>query len=93
MSTPGRPVRLVTLFGRPGSGKTTLGDTLASDHGFEHLPLGRILKMREILAEIGIDPAAMERAVAAGRTIDADLLYPWLDRRIISSPSPVVVDG
>lgn len=92
-ATPSLAVKLVTLFGRPGSGKTTLGDALAADHGFQHLPLGRMLKKAEILAEIGIDPAAMERAVVTGRTIDADLLYPWLDRQIISSRSPVVVDG
>lgn len=84
---------LVTLFGRPGAGKTSLGDALAAEYGFVHLPLGRLLSDRAMLREIGIDLGAMQRAVASGRTIDDERLYPWLDRRIVAASAPVVVDG
>lgn len=66
---------------------------MAAEFGFRHLPLGRMLKEPEVLREIGINPDKMARAVATGRTIDADVLYPWLNIRIAESAMPVVVDG
>lgn len=83
---------LISLFGRPGSGKTTIGDFLAEQHGYVHLPLGRLLKDPAIIDEIGIDPDAMARAIASGRTIRDPALFPWLDRQI-RSQQRVVVDG
>lgn len=83
---------LVTLFGRPGAGKTTLGDRL-EEAGFLHLALGRMLKDPQTLCEMGIDPMDMARAVAAGRTIHHQGMYDWIDARIASSTTPVVVDG
>jgi adenylate kinase family enzyme len=84
---------LVTLFGRPGSGKTEVGDWLARDYGFVHLAMGRMLKDPAIIAEIGIDEASVRLAVATGRTIDQPQLLEWLDARISGSDQPVVVDG
>jgi adenylate kinase family enzyme len=52
-----------------------------------------MLKNPVLLAEIGIDPADMAAAVAAGRTINTASLYPWLDQRIVASARAVVVDG
>ena len=83
---------LISLFGRPGSGKSTIGDMLAEQHGFVHLPLGKLLKDPAIVHEIGIDPDAMARAIATGRTIRDPALFPWLDCQIRSQPL-VVVDG
>ena len=79
--------------GRPGAGKTSIGDALAERRGFSHLALGRMLRDPNILAEIGINPRAWARAVASGHTIDDDRLYSWLDRRIENAGGPVVVDG
>lgn len=87
------PVRLVTLFGRPGSGKSTVGDGLANHFGFVHIALGRELQKADVLADIGISADSMAQAVATGRTIDDPRLYPWLDARIQASAAPVVVDG
>lgn len=92
-TAPNRRIRLISLFGRAGAGKTTIGDALAAEFGFHHLPLGRMLREPDILWEIGINPDEMARAVATGRTIDADVLYPWLDIQIAASLIPVVVDG
>ena len=82
---------LVSLFGRPGAGTTSIGDALDERHGFSHLALGRMLRDPNILAEIGIDPLAWGRAVASGHTIDDDRLYSWLDRRIESANPSVPV--
>lgn len=83
---------LVTLFGRPGAGKSSVGDELAARHGFTHLALGAMLKSPDILREIGIDPLEMEQAIASGRTVTSPKLYPWLDE-IIRRNDAVVVDG
>lgn len=83
---------LITLFGRPGAGKSTVGDRLAAQHGFVHLALGAMLKDPQILEEIGIDPLEMEQAIASGRTVKSTKLYPWVDARIRSCAA-VVVDG
>lgn len=83
---------LVSLFGRPGAGKTTIGDALASRHGFVHLPMGKLLKDANVVREIGIDAEAVARAIATGRTINDPALYPWLDAQIRAN-AQVVVDG
>jgi adenylate kinase family enzyme len=83
---------LVTLFGRPGAGKSTMGDELAARYGFTHLALGAMLKNPEVIREIGIDPLEMEQAIASGRTVRSPKLYPWLDERIRNSEA-VVIDG
>lgn len=83
---------VISLFGRPGSGKTSLGEILDRDHGFVHLPLGMLLKDPTIVASIGIDPEAMRMAIASGRTINSDALYPWVDAQIADSRR-IVIDG
>lgn len=83
---------VVSFFGRPGAGKSTIGRYLAERHGFLHLPLGDMLKDPATLAAIGIDPDEMRAAIESGRTVTSEDLYPWLDRRIHEAPS-VVVDG
>jgi len=83
---------LVSLFGRPGSGKTTIGAALADRHGFLHLPLGVLLKDPEIVKQIGIDADAMAEAIKSGRTVNDPALYPWLDNQV-RSHRKVVVDG
>jgi adenylate kinase family enzyme len=88
-----RPPQLITLFGPPGSGKTTVGDWLEACYGFLHLPVGRVLKDSSKVAEIGLDPGDVERTVRSGRTINDPRLLRWLDDAIVSSPRPVVVDG
>ena len=65
---------------------------LAEQHGFVHLPLGKLLKDPAIVDEIGIDPDAMACAIATGRTIRDPALFPWLDDKIHALPQ-VVVDG
>jgi adenylate kinase family enzyme len=84
---------LVTLFGPPGSGKSTLGDHLQRKHGLHHLALGRLLKTRSFLDEVCIDIDEMNRAIAEGRTISSKALFDWLDRTIIASAGGAVVDG
>lgn len=84
---------LVSLFGRPGSGKTSVGDWLATTYDFYHLPLGRLLKDPANVDAMGIRPALVAEAIASGRTIDDDRLFDWLDREIENSARPVVVDG
>lgn len=83
---------LVSLFGRPGAGKSTLGRGLFEQHGFLYLPLGDMLKNPRVLAEIGISPEEMRAAIESGRTVTSERLYPWLDERIRDAPT-VVVDG
>jgi adenylate kinase family enzyme len=83
---------LVTLFGRPGAGKSTLGDELAARYGFTHFALGAMLKNPDTLREIGIDPRDMAQAVASGRTVTSPTLYPWLDKAIHGNDR-VIVDG
>lgn len=87
------PVQLITLFGRPGAGKTTVGDRLAGDLGFAHLPLGRMLKDPKVCQQIGIDFEDFQYALKTGRTIDAEVLYHWLDKQIRVSTVATVVDG
>ncbi|RWC53040.1 nucleoside monophosphate kinase [Mesorhizobium sp.] len=84
---------LVSLFGRPGAGKSFVGDWLEQTHGFDHLALGRLLKQPAILREIGIDPYEMAKAIESGRTITNVRLYSWLYDGIMTSRAPVVVDG
>jgi adenylate kinase family enzyme len=83
---------LITLFGRPGAGKTTLGNELAARLGFTHMALGAMLRDNYVLREIGIEPEEMERARTTGRTVTNPRLYPWLDARIRET-AKVVVDG
>ncbi|PSJ36626.1 nucleoside monophosphate kinase [Allosphingosinicella deserti] len=83
---------LITLFGRPGAGKSTVGDLLAERHGFVHLALGKMLKDPAVLGEIGIDPDEMRAAIASGRTVTSERLYPWLNERLRAMPD-IVVDG
>jgi adenylate kinase family enzyme len=83
---------LITLFGRPGAGKTTLGDELATRLGFTHMALGAMLRDEYVLREIGIEPEEMEHARTTGRTVTNPRLYPWLDARIRET-GRVVVDG
>ena len=45
------------LVGATGSGKTTIADVLASDHGFEKLHMGRPLK--DMLRALGLSEAAV----------------------------------
>lgn len=84
---------LVSLFGRPGAGKSTLGDFLASEFGFLHLPLGRLLQLPGVLEEIGVDRKKLIDAVQTGRTICDERLFDWIDKKILKSNKPVVVDG
>jgi adenylate kinase family enzyme len=85
--------QLVTLFGRPGSGKTELGDWLAREHGFLHVALGRVLNNPTMVQEIGLDQDIVRKALASGRTIDEPRLVEWIDVQIAGSDRPVVVDG
>lgn len=82
----------MTLFGRPGAGKSTVGDELAARYGFLHLALGAMLKNPDTVREIGIDPLEMEQAIASGRTVTSPKLYPWLDEQIRGN-NAVVIDG
>lgn len=91
-STETGPDTLITLFGRPGSGKTTVGDAL-QEQGYRHLAMGRLLRDPTILADIGIDREEMKAAIASGRTIRNANLYPWLDKQIAKFPGSVIVDG
>jgi adenylate kinase family enzyme len=84
---------LITLFGKPGSGKTTLGDFLELKHGFIHLALSRLLRDEKFLTEVSISRTEMAQAFSAGATISAPSLFDWLDRAILRSHSDVVVDG
>jgi adenylate kinase family enzyme len=84
---------LVTLFGKPGAGKTTLGDFLAQHDGFQHLALSRLLQSPKFLAEVGIDSRDMHKAIAAGVTISTSGLFDWLDNTITTATRPIVVDG
>ncbi|MDQ1159579.1 adenylate kinase family enzyme [Sphingomonas sp. SORGH_AS 950] len=83
---------VISLFGRPGAGKSTVARSLAERHGFLQLPLGDMLKDPATLANIGIDPDAMQAAIASGRTITSEKLYPWLDQRIHAATA-LIVDG
>src|ERR1700686_2074559 len=84
---------LVTLFGPPGAGKSTLGDRLECLHGFFHIALGRLLKEEAFQKEIGIDGAVVMEAVQTGRTISHAPLFDWLDTAIPESKRPVGVEG
>lgn len=83
---------IISLFGRPGAGKSTVCRHLAERHGFLHLPLGDMLKDPDTLANIGIDPDEMRVAIETGRTVTSEKLYPWLDSHLRAA-SAVVVDG
>ncbi len=84
---------LVTLFGPPGVGKTTVGDWLASEYGFSHYALGRLLRDPLAVARIGLDPDAIDAAIHSGKTIQSPALWRWLNSELPSSRAPVVVDG
>ncbi|MER9618654.1 nucleoside monophosphate kinase [Mesorhizobium sp. M0207] len=83
---------MITVFGRPGAGKTTLGNELAIRLGFTHMALGAMLRDADVLKQIGIEPEEMERARASGRTVTNRGLYPWLDAQIRGTDR-IVVDG
>lgn len=84
---------LVTLFGPPGVGKSTIGDWLEAKHGFRHLALGRILKDPDRVAEIGISPEQVAQAIRTGTTITSTRLFDWIDGVVLNEPRPIVVDG
>ncbi|GJD51122.1 Adenylate kinase [Methylobacterium crusticola] len=84
---------LITLFGPPGVGKTTVGDWLASEYGFRHYALGRLLRDPVAAARIGLDLDTIDAAIRSGRTIRSPALWRWLNTVLPSSSVPVVVDG
>ncbi|WP_442921049.1 ATP-binding protein [Mesorhizobium sp. Cs1321R2N1] len=88
----GHYLTLITIFGRPGAGKTTLGNEVAVRLGFTHMALGAMLRDVDVLKQIGIEPEEMERARASGRTVTNRRLYPWLDAQIRGTDR-VVIDG
>ena len=88
-----KPVWLVSLFGPPGAGKTTVGDWLSSEQGYTHLPIGRLLRTATSVSEIGLDLGDIEHAIKSGRSINDGRLVSWLDQKIEASEVPVVVDG
>jgi UMP-CMP kinase len=92
MELTGNHLTLVTLFGRPGAGKSTVGEKLAACYGFTHLALGAMLRSIDTVREIGLDPLEVEQAISSGRTIKSPKLYPWLDERIRGNDA-IVVDG
>lgn len=84
---------IVSLFGPPGAGKSSVGDWLATQHGLLHLALGRVLKDEAQLEAIGVSREDARHAVQAGRTINSEPLLDWLDRVICAEARPIVVDG
>lgn len=84
---------MLTLFGPPGVGKSTLGDLLEREAGFVHLALGRMLRNGTLVSAAGLEPKMVRRSLATGQTITGPALFSWLDREIEASRNPVVVDG
>lgn len=84
---------LITLFGPPGVGKTTVGDWLASEYGFRHYALGRLLRDPVAAARIGLDPDTIDAAIRSGRTIRSPALWRWLNTVLPMSGVSAVVDG
>jgi adenylate kinase len=84
---------LVTLFGPPGSGKSAVGDFLHREQAFLHLPIGRLLKTRSFIDEIGINADEMNNIIATGKTVSSRPLFDWLDSTILKGQNGVVVDG
>ncbi|WP_370986705.1 nucleoside monophosphate kinase [Bradyrhizobium sp. DN5] len=84
---------LVTLFGPPGSGKSTLGDHLEGSHGFTHIAIGRLLKNEAFRNQIGVSETRVMTAIQTGRTISFDPLFDWLDQTVLDLNKPIVIDG
>ena len=83
---------LVTLFGKPGAGKTTLGDFLAQHDGFQHLALSRLLESRHFLAKVEMILVTCTRPLRQERPSTSGL-FDWLDNTITTATRPIVVDG
>jgi adenylate kinase family enzyme len=84
---------LITLFGKPESGKTTLGDLMESQEGFLHLALSRLLKRNSFLSLVNIFPEDVEHAMNTAQTITSPFLFDWLDDTIANASRSVVIDG
>jgi adenylate kinase family enzyme len=84
---------LITLFGPPAAGKSTVGDRLHRERGFQHLALGRMIRTGELSSIVGLDQAQMDARVAAGKPVSDPALFIWLNSLIGGSERRFVVDG
>ena len=84
---------IIAIGGPPGSGKTTVAERLARDHGYALVSVGA--RFREMAKARGLDLVAFSRAAEADRGIDRELDRIVLEeilRRDLKGDD-VVVDG
>lgn len=84
---------LVTLFGPPGVGKSTVGDYLHSNFEFTHIAIGRLLKSPEFVQSLDLSWNKVSLALRTGATISSPQLFDWLDSQILQGSDRIVIDG
>lgn len=83
--------QIITIAGRPGSGKSTAARNIATNLGYSHFSSGDLF--REISKERGMDVLTANHNAEKGTAVDIDHLVDEKLRNIYSSQDNVVIDS
>ncbi len=92
MSQSSERNRAIVIFGRPGSGKSSLAARLASQRAMAHIPIGNLLRAAITRSdELGQRVAAQMKG---GRLVDDALIRDLLDQALTNANrQTVIIDG
>jgi adenylate kinase family enzyme/protein-arginine kinase len=85
------PAHFVFVLGGPGSGKSTVCDTLVTQTQLSNLPVGALLRKR--VEEGGQYSESIRAAMGQGQLVPDDIIFSLINQEIAGRGGPFVMDG